>query len=515
MQLDVFRRDSARARRIGLKKITYFLRSACPMFALAVVPVALASDLGFGSMPEALRSIGRRGKLRVTFPGDEAHYLVTVAEGTGVNGTSKDGVIVRVAHGIFARHGIAWEATPIANNFTGSDYVACIHDIALNNTDICLAAFFDTAERRTIADFTGPVSSSSFMAVVWRVQPDSWPSISEMLRSPFTPFDDDVWMWLLVTISYVGLIRWAIQIANDDADGDPDTFADAAPEHAANPAAAPAGGAEGAAERQSPSVESQPGATTIDAIAVIGEANKSNAEIVGREIVRRAGASMRAIRRKTPREDTQRSLEAQGACYAALSDLVYHQANTFQGALGDWRGDDPRNLSQWVLLIGATFSFLVVLTFYTAQVTQNMIFDSGHPTEVRSIEEGIDRGLTICIPEGSGIKPAFEGSFPQVAAADLIVLVHYSMLLPSMDLGLCDIVLMSTSDWLVNVRASDSAHTHLPCTRVRAECPCCRRAHVSSAPARHSSKWRDPGAMPTCRTLLTCLSFARPLCVYN
>ena len=57
-----------------------------------------------------------------------------------------------------------------------------------------------------------------------------------------------------------------------------------------------------------------------------------------------------------------------------LKAAFAHLAYIFQGAIGDWRGDDPQTLSQWILLLGSSFAMLIIVTFYTAQVWRGTRF---------------------------------------------------------------------------------------------------------------------------------------------
>ena len=70
----------------------------------------------------------------------------------------------------------------------------------------------------------------------------------------------------------------------------------------------------------------------------------------------------------------------------AVTHLFKAQAFVWQGVTGDWRGDDPRTISQWVLLIGASWSMLVIITFYTAQVAASIILGA-RTDQIRSFEQ--------------------------------------------------------------------------------------------------------------------------------
>ena len=101
----------------------------------------------------------------------------------------------------------------------------------------------------------------------------------------------------------------------------------------------------------------------------------SNLEVVAKALVRTTselakGAGADASGRN--RRSTGRKMR--GRAWVAFKNMLFHQGLVFQGMLGDWRGDDPQVLSQWVLLIGSSFSMLVIITFYTAEVTHSLIY---------------------------------------------------------------------------------------------------------------------------------------------
>jgi len=52
-------------------------------------------------------------------------------------------------------------------------------------------------------------------------------------------------------------------------------------------------------------------------------------------------------------------------------------------------------VSQWVLLIGTSWSMLVIITFYTAQVAATVIFDQ-RTTQITSFTQAIEQNLKIC-----------------------------------------------------------------------------------------------------------------------
>jgi hypothetical protein len=64
----------------------------------------------------------------------------------------------------------AWAAA----NKKGSAYWACVHEIALNNTDICVGAFFVIPARRAMAPFTVAIESRPYRLLVPKVAGESF-----------------------------------------------------------------------------------------------------------------------------------------------------------------------------------------------------------------------------------------------------------------------------------------------------------------------------------------------------
>ena len=281
--------------------------------------------------------------LRVGMPGDEAYHLVTIdpADGSGIGGSGRDGAVVRLMASVLENYGVAWRSVPISDDARAlsplSSYTACIYDIALSRTDLCFGPFWTPEFRRKLVAFSGNVFNTDLRLVVPRVENDEV-TFSDMISRPFTPFSNEVWTWLILTLVYVGVVRWAIEPASDAGD---------------------------------------PYEDEMSIRNALGENQAGNAEVL---LTALSGLAYKAARKRVPfgarKQKTASNTSAQlrESGWKAVSNFSFHQGVALQGCLGDWRGDDPKNLSQWVLLIGASFSMLLIITFYTAQVTQSLIF---------------------------------------------------------------------------------------------------------------------------------------------
>lgn len=91
--------------------------------------------------------------------------------------------------GIFDRYNLTLEEVPISKASLdwspNSTHSACVHDVALNRTDICIGDFWSTSERRLIAPFTSEVYQDLFYLVSHASEEET---ILEMMTSPFQPF---------------------------------------------------------------------------------------------------------------------------------------------------------------------------------------------------------------------------------------------------------------------------------------------------------------------------------------
>ena len=88
-----------------------------------------------------------RGRhIRVTYPGDSGsgYTLVTLPDGT------KTGSMVEFMRSIAARASFTWEVVPLLEAVAPLLFVltACVHQVALNETDLCIANFWVTLNAR-------------------------------------------------------------------------------------------------------------------------------------------------------------------------------------------------------------------------------------------------------------------------------------------------------------------------------------------------------------------------------
>ena len=166
--------------------------------------------------------------LRVSLPGvDSGTGFTILSDAPGIRNTGWDGSVPRFFVAAMAAYNISWEFTngdgsvsaesaafPVSSSFT-----RCVHEVSLNNTDICLGNFWPTAERRMLAAFTSTQYNDEFIAIV-RTQGAvvSRTTFGSWLYKPFQPFSNELWAVLVVTALFAGLVMWVIEGGTNDAD---------------------------------------------------------------------------------------------------------------------------------------------------------------------------------------------------------------------------------------------------------------------------------------------------------
>jgi len=256
-----------------------------------------------------------------------------------------------------------------------------------------------------------------------------------LIAEPFAPLAPLVWLSLVATLVYVGLIRWSIQMAEPHPEAD-EPVAEAAATQGKSQAVVADTATRSSLRRQ-------------DTLSHIEE--MSNLEVVAKALVRTTselakGAGADASGRN--RRSTGRKMR--GRAWVAFKNMLFHQGLVFQGMLGDWRGDDPQVLSQWVLLIGSSFSMLVIITFYTAEVTHSLIYRGRTSTSITSFTDVIAQNMPVCALES--MRTAFEAHFTdeyeRARLHSLYVPVSdMSDVLVGMEDGRCTVGVMTQEMW--------------------------------------------------------------------
>eukprot|EP00928_Gymnodinium_smaydae_P047487 TRINITY_DN31703_c0_g1_i1.p1 TRINITY_DN31703_c0_g1~~TRINITY_DN31703_c0_g1_i1.p1 ORF type:complete len:599 (+),score=26.85 TRINITY_DN31703_c0_g1_i1:1-1797(+) len=85
----------------------------------------------------------------------------------------------------------------------GSEYTACVNDLALRNIELCLGPFWLTAHRLSLGSAALPVGLDSLY--VWTKRSEKQESIWVLLQKPFSAFSWDLWGLLLGTVLFTAV----------------------------------------------------------------------------------------------------------------------------------------------------------------------------------------------------------------------------------------------------------------------------------------------------------------------
>jgi glutamate receptor, ionotropic, invertebrate len=81
-----------------------------------------------------------------------------------------------------------------------SSFSACIHEVGLGRTDICIGNFWPTAERSIISQFTADLYQDNFYLVTFQQEATS---VGEFFSTAFRPFSGYVWLMIAVITVFV------------------------------------------------------------------------------------------------------------------------------------------------------------------------------------------------------------------------------------------------------------------------------------------------------------------------
>ena len=138
---------------------------------------------------------------------------------------SRPGSVVEFMNDVAAVGNFTWTHKPISNasrsRFTSS-YTACVHDVALNETDICVGPFWLTPERLLMTPFTVPLFSETFTLVL----PDADDGANFMAQLtnarnwdvPFRPFTIHAWLLICSVTILSSIAFYTVQMEGDGKD---------------------------------------------------------------------------------------------------------------------------------------------------------------------------------------------------------------------------------------------------------------------------------------------------------
>ena len=143
--------------------------------------------------------------IRVTFPGDSGTGYTLLTHKDGEKKGQKDGSVVQFFRDVAKDANLTW-SVKVASNASksrfSSSFTACVHDIALGETDLCIGNFWATTERRKISSFTPLMYDDNFRLVVPMSKEKSY---TLMMLTPFAPFSWAAWQLILALVLYMSV----------------------------------------------------------------------------------------------------------------------------------------------------------------------------------------------------------------------------------------------------------------------------------------------------------------------
>jgi hypothetical protein len=149
--------------------------------------------------------------LRVTCPGDFLWTLWT--EPNGDRGGMYPSLIAR----LFREHGVDWQLQPLSNASKAaspsSSYTACIHDIAIGETDICVGETWSTDYRISLMEedgsYTTTITQDDFYLVASKMAKKD--TLWDEVASFFSIAQAEVWAATIMIVLYTSLAMYSIE----------------------------------------------------------------------------------------------------------------------------------------------------------------------------------------------------------------------------------------------------------------------------------------------------------------
>ena len=138
-----------------------------------------------------------------------------------VAGTSRrDGSVPNFVDRILQKYMVEREEVPISEESRAfsptSSFTACVHDIALNNTDLCIGSFWTLETRQRLASFTASFDSMQLYVIAPRLSQMASLNLGELLYRPVLPFTPMMWLGLLFALSYAGYALYTLDATEHD-----------------------------------------------------------------------------------------------------------------------------------------------------------------------------------------------------------------------------------------------------------------------------------------------------------
>jgi hypothetical protein len=98
------------------------------------------------------------------------------------------------------------------NVSTASSFTRCVWDVKFGKVDLCVGDFWETPERRNLTPFTAPIDSDFFtLYTTLNASAVKPPFDPQMFLSIFKPFDNSVWLLLVITTIVCTVAKLIVQ----------------------------------------------------------------------------------------------------------------------------------------------------------------------------------------------------------------------------------------------------------------------------------------------------------------
>lgn len=136
--------------------------------------------------------------LRISYPGDSNSGFTIITD--PITGEKK-GSFPTFMNRIFDQLDLSVEIHNVSvwsqERFPQSSYTACVHEVALGLTDLCVGNFWVTKERTLMSQFTTELYQDLFYLVTAK---EDTRSFSDFIKKPFEPFTPGVWALIIATL---------------------------------------------------------------------------------------------------------------------------------------------------------------------------------------------------------------------------------------------------------------------------------------------------------------------------
>ena len=283
-----------------------------------------------------LDAISSRGGIRLTWTGDDSPYIKTLGANDTryVAGVRKDGSVVKFVIDLLAAHDVPWQQTAITEAswaFSSSSFQACIHDVALNATDLCIGSTWAFENRRRLADFTGAITTSNLRLLV-KLYAGDFSHFSYQIKQPFAPFTAKMWLALIGALTYIGYAMYTLDASGYDSDDENE---------------------DGDDELAQELFAHRTGKNWADLTDKKRE--RATKEITHFKKVIKYQEDWKAAFIPTTRDD-----------WKDFATAWIHAIQSYLGG-GDFRLT-PQSVPSWIVFVGLSFLVLVITSNYTAQV---------------------------------------------------------------------------------------------------------------------------------------------------